>query len=186
MRPPTPEDLRILAIQLGRKPRGVLAVKPCPYGFPQVILNHPLLPQDDEGEPEPMPTIFWLTCPFLVREVSKLESDSAIKRYERMLSRDEGLLQEFRRAHEAYRTERISLLSEEEIAWVKERGWNSLLTTGIAGISDPKRVKCLHAHLAHFLAGRENPIGRRVAEELPCLFCSPERIFCQDFLSASN
>lgn len=43
MRPPTEEDLRVIAWQLGRSPRGALAVKPCPYGFSQVILNAPIL-----------------------------------------------------------------------------------------------------------------------------------------------
>jgi hypothetical protein len=27
-------------------------------------------------------------------------------------------------------------------------------------------VKCLHAHLAHFLAGGDNPVGERVQDEL--------------------
>lgn len=177
---PTESDLRILFRQLGRPPRGVLALKPCPYGFPQVILNHPLLPRE-EGDPEPMPTIFWLTCPFLVDEVSKRESAGAVRRFEEMLSRDEKLAQVYARAHEEYRRERLSLLSKEELAWIKERGYTGLLTAGIAGISNPRRVKCLHAQLAHFLAGRENPIGALLAQELPRLFCPPERVLCALF-----
>lgn len=177
LRPPTPEDLRVLTWQLGRPPRGVLAVKPCPYGFPQVILNHPLLPSE-EGDPEPMPTIFWLTCPFLVDEISKLESAGAVKRYERVLPGDEELARAYARAHEAYRQERLSLLSSAELAWIKEKGYTLLLTTGIAGITNPQRVKCLHAQLAHFLAGRENPIGAKLATELPQLWCVPDRMIC--------
>lgn len=155
-------------------------MKPCPYGFPQVILNRPLLPDplSPQGEPEPMPTIFWLTCPFLVEEVSKLESAGAVKRYEKMLSQDKKLAQSYARAHEEYRQERLSLLSEEELSFVKERGYTALLSGGIAGISNPKRVKCLHAQLAHFLAGRGNPIGALLAQELPRLFCPPERVLC--------
>ena len=175
-RVPTEEDLRILSWQLGRPPRGVLAVKPCPYGLPQVILNHPLLLSDTPGgEPEPMPTIFWLTCPFLAEEVAKLESAGAVKRYEKMLSQDEKLAQAYARAHEEYRRERLSLLSEEQRAWIKERGYTVLLTAGIAGISNSKRVKCLHAQLAHFLAGRKNPVGALVAQELIALQCPDRR-----------
>ena len=177
MRSPTPEDLRILAWQLGRPPRGVLAVRPCPYGFPQVILNHPLL-SAEKGDPEPMPTIFWLSCPFLVEEVAKLESAGAVKRYERLLAEDPEFLRAYVQAHEAYRAERLALLLPEELAWVQEKGYTALLTTGIAGIQNPRRVKCLHAQLAHFLAGRENPVGARVAQELPRLFCPPERVRC--------
>ncbi|MCX7844576.1 MAG: DUF501 domain-containing protein [Candidatus Bipolaricaulota bacterium] len=177
LRPPTPEDLRVLAWQLGRPPRGVLAVRPCPYGFPQVVLNHPLLPAEG-ADPEPMPTIFWLSCPFLVAEVSKLESAGAVRRYERRIAEDAALAQAYARAHAAYRAERLALLSPAELAWVQEKGYTGLLTTGIAGIANFRRVKCLHAHLAHFLAGRENPVGEGVAAELPRLFCPPERVLC--------
>ena len=187
VRPPTPEDLQVLAWQLGRAARGVLAVKPCPYGFPQVVLNHPLLPVcAGREELEPMPTIFWLTCPFLAEEVSKLESASAVKRYERMLAEHEELARAYQRAHEAYRLERLSLLSPAEEALAQEKGYTTLLTAGIAGITNPRRVKCLHAQLAHFLAGRENPLGEKVAAELPHLFCPPHRVLCVQAVSSAS
>jgi len=177
-----------LAWQLGRSPHGVLAVKPCRYGFPQVILNHPLLSPEGAGSTgvdlEPMPTIYWLTCPFLVEKVSALESAGAVKRYERMIAEDAELAQAYFRAHEAYKNERVSLLSPEDLLLVREKGWHSLLRVGIAGISNPRRVKCLHAQLAHFLAGRENPIGQLVAQELPALFCPDTR--CAKAFSAEQ
>lgn len=184
LRPPTDKDLRVLAWQLGRPPRGVLGVKPCIYGFPQVILNHPLLSPppllpaengDWQGKREPMPTLFWLTCPFLVAEVSKLESAGAVKRYERLLAEDEELLRAYAQAHEAYKRARLSLLSPGELAWAKAQGLDSLLSAGIAGISNPRRVKCLHAHLAHFLIAEQNPIGALAAKELKALFCPDRR-----------
>ncbi|MGQ9700316.1 MAG: DUF501 domain-containing protein [Candidatus Bipolaricaulaceae bacterium] len=188
MRPPTAQDLRLLAWQLGRPPRGVLAVKPCPYGFPQVILNHPLLPKVEgtQEEREPMPTIFWLTCPFLVAEVSKLESAGTVKRYERRLGEDEGWAQAYAQAHAAYRAERASLLSQGELTWIREKGFASFLATGVAGISQPRRVKCLHAQLAHFLGGRDNPVGEAVVAELSRLFCPPERVLCAIGLRADH
>jgi hypothetical protein len=185
MRPPTEEDLRILSWQLGRTPRGVRAVQPCPYGFPQVILNDPFLrPAFPSGERardpmEPMPTIFWLTCPFLVEEVSKLESAGGVKRYERLLENDEGLFREYLAAHQAYREMRLSLLSPEEREYAKKKGLRSILESGIAGMMNPKRVKCLHAQLAHFLATGQNPIGRLVAQELATLACPDRR--CASF-----
>ncbi len=182
VRPPTPEDLSVLAWQLGRPPRGVLAVYPCPYGFPRVILNRPLLPS--QGDFEPMPTIFWLTCPFLVEEVSKLESAGAVKRYERMILESRELAEAYAQAHQAYKNERLSLLLPEELDLVRKKGLTSLLCTGIAGVSHPRRVKCLHAQLAHFLAGRENPIGQRVSQELSALFCPDVR--CARALSAEQ
>lgn len=232
MRPPTEEDLRVIAWQLGRSPRGVLAVKPCPYGFPQVILNTPLLrlaspaslsgspvrdlkihdlssptgasgsqgpssfsgplPPPPEGERvrvrgketlEPMPTIFWLTCPFLVEEVSKLESAGGVKRYERLLETDAGLFEEYLAAHRAYREMRLSLLSPEELEYAKGKGLRSILDSGVAGLMNPKRVKCLHAQLAHFLATDQNPVGRLVAQELSALACPDQR--CALFITGA-
>lgn len=185
-KPPTEEDLRVLSWQLGRPPRGVLAVKPCPYGFPQVILSYPLLrpfycplaPENGQETGEPMPTIFWLTCPYLVAEVAKLESAGSVKRYERLLATDEALARAYLSAHEAYKNERLSLLSPWDLQFAKAKGLRSLLESGIAGITNPTRVKCLHAQLAHHLFGRENPIGAMVAGELPQLFCPAERVLC--------
>jgi len=173
---PSEEELRLLSWQLGRSVRGVLAIKPCPHGFPQVILNRPLLPVLEKGrrDLEPMPTIFWLTCPFLVEEVAKLESAGGVKRYERLLEIDKELAREYLSAHRSYREMRLSLLSPGELEYAKEKGLRSILESGIAGITNPQRVKCLHAHLAHFLASGQNPIGRLVAQELPALSC-PER-----------
>lgn len=128
-----------------------------------------------------MPTIFWLTCPFLVEEISKLESAGAVKRCERMILADEKLAEAYAQAHEAYKKERLSLLLPKELELVREKGLTSLLHTGIAGVSNPRRVKCLHAQLAHFLAGRENPVGQRVSQELPALFCPDSR--CANALS---
>jgi hypothetical protein len=128
---------------------------------------------------EPMPTIFWLTCPFLVEEVSKLESAGGVKRYERLLENDERLFREYLAAHQAYREMRLSLLSPEEREYAKKKGLCSLLESGIAGITNPKRVKCLHAQLAHFLATGQNPIGRLVAQELAALACPDRR--CASF-----
>ena len=232
MRPPTEEDLRVLARQLGRSPRGALAVKPCLYGFPQVILNAPFLrpaastslsgshvwdqkirefslpagtlgPQGPSSFPgafpsppkgkrvrvraqetlEPMPTIFWLTCPFLVEEVSKLESAGGVKGYERLLEANEELAQNYLAAHQAYREMRLSLLSREELEYAKAKGIHSILESGIAGIMNPKRVKCLHAQLAHFLATGQNPIGALVAQELPALACPDQR--CALFITGA-
>lgn len=167
----------MLSWQLGRPVRGVLAVKLCPYGFPQVILNRPLLPILGKGERdlEPMPTIFWLTCPFLVEEVSKLESAGGVKRYERLLEANEELAREYLSAHRAYREMRLSLLSSKELEYAKGKGLRSILESGIAGIMNPKRVKCLHAQLAHFLATGQKPIGRLVAQELSALHCQDKR-----------
>ncbi|MCS7240581.1 MAG: DUF501 domain-containing protein, partial [Candidatus Bipolaricaulota bacterium] len=97
------------------------------------------------------------------------------RRYERRIAEDAALAQAYARAHAAYRAERLALLSPAELAWVRKKGYTGLLITGIAGIFNFRRVKCLHAQLAHFLAGQENPIGKQIAQELPGLSCPDSR-----------
>jgi len=181
-RPPTPEDLEITSWQLGRPARGVVAIaRTCPHGFPQVTVNHPLRCEGDSFEV--FPTLFWLTCPYLVEEVARLESAGWVKRLEARLEEDPELFAHYARAHEAYRKERLSLLSHKARAFLKEKGAWGAVETGVAGLRNPRRVKCLHAQLAHFLARGNNPIGEDVATLLPGLFCQDRRCKKKEGLS---
>jgi len=141
-----------------------------------VVLTHPLHRRGAEFTV--FPTLFWLSCPFLVTAVGRLESGGAVKRFEARLATDPDLAARYAAAHEAYRRERLSLLSREEREFLSRVGAGGRLETGIAGLGSPHRVKCLHAHLAHFLARGGNPIGEAVAAELPALACPPRRVEC--------
>ena len=176
-RPPGPRDLEVVAWQLGRPARGVVAIaRDCPYGYPQVTVNHPLRREGDSFEV--FPTLFWLTCPYLVEEVARLESAGWVKRLEARLREDPELAARYARAHEAYRKERLSLLSQEDRAFLKQKRAWAAVETGVAGLRNLRRVKCLHAQLAHFLARGDNPVGELVARLLPGLYCPPQRVIC--------
>lgn len=176
-RAPTERDLRIISWQLGRIPYRVVAIAlDCRYGYPQLTVNHPLLRVGNH--PEIFPTLFWLTCPYLVAEVGKLEAAGGVKYYERLIREDAATSAAYAQAHARYRAERLSLVSEEERMSMGKRAWNAL-GTGIGGLRNEKQVKCLHAQLAHYLARGENPIGKLVAAELPRLECQPDRVICQ-------
>lgn len=177
-RPPTPEDLELVGRQLGRPARGVVAIaRDCPYGYPQVTVNHPLHREGDAFEV--FPTLFWLTCPFLSEEVSRLESAGWVRRLEARLAEDPELAARYARAHEEYKRERLALLSPEEGRFLRARGAWEAVETGVAGLRNPRRVKCLHAQLAHFLARGDNPIGALVAQLLPVLHCPPSAVRCK-------
>lgn len=51
---------------------------------------------------------------------------------------------------------------------VKRRGWEPSLglAVGVAGISKPGTIKCLHTHFAHFLASGRNVVGQWVQDAL--------------------
>ena len=70
--PVAQSDLDAVAAQLGRTPRGVLAIAyRCPDGAPGVVKTAPKLPDGT-----PFPTLYYLTDPRLTAEASRQESPS--------------------------------------------------------------------------------------------------------------
>ncbi|HZQ31240.1 MAG TPA: DUF501 domain-containing protein [Mycobacterium sp.] len=135
-------DLDAVARQLGREPRGVLAiVYRCPNGEPGVIKTAPRL-----SDGTPFPTLYYLTHPVLTAAASRLESSGLMKEMTARLSADAELAAAYRHAHESYLAERNAV---------------EPLGTTFSGGGMPDRVKCLHVLIAHSLAkGRGvNPFG---------------------------
>ncbi|MFN2614207.1 MAG: DUF501 domain-containing protein [Actinomycetota bacterium] len=149
--PATARERAIVAQQLGRDPRGDIAVAArCTYGLPAVIRTSPEL---DSGEP--FPTLFYLTCPIAVRALGGVEASGKMREYEKQLGDDDGLRADYERAHRRYVEMRdsIAALGRDESA---------------GGM--PVRVKCLHALYAHEVADA-NPIGALVRDEIEPLGC---------------
>lgn len=145
--------------QLGRELRGEARVAArCPHGVVEVIATSPLL---DDGTP--FPTLFWLTCPLLRRAVSGLESGDFRRALREKLASTPSFACALRRAELDYVAER-ERWAEEMGALERVRD----LFAGKEGIGGTMSggIKCLHAHLAHFLAGGDNPVGAAVAREL--------------------
>jgi len=141
-------DLRIVAEQLGRDPLvPFTVVARCPGGHPLVIRNAPF---DPDGKP--FPTLFWLTCPDAVRDVSSLEADGWIARLGERAGTDPLLADSIARAHAEYSRERARA----------GPGAESLGGVGGTRIG----LKCLHAHYANHLAGGDDAVGAWVAERV--------------------
>lgn len=119
----------------------------CEHGFPRVIVSPSLL---EDGTP--FPTTFWLTCPALVRAVDDVESEGGTDAWTIRLAADVGLAERAIVADEAYRTARAE----------ESGGLDACERTGVAGMRNPLRVKCLHAHVAAYLAGTGDPVGEGV------------------------
>jgi hypothetical protein len=146
------DDERIVARQLGRAPRGRWrVVDRCSYGRPRVIATAPTLPDGT-----PFPTLFYLTCPHLVRLVGDLESDGALATWRAALVAEPDLARRLDAADEAYRAARAA----------EAEGVDPVPGVGIGGQSDPAATKCLHAHVAAYLAGVDDPIGERTVASL--------------------
>lgn len=136
-----------MAALLGRAPQGAFRVA-CRsrHGAPLVIENAPLL---DDGTP--MPTRYWLVGRRAVVEVSRLESAGGVRRAEA-----EVPAEAIAAAHARYAAERDRHLPP---------GWHGPRPSG--GVAGTRRgVKCLHAHLAWYLVGGDDPVGRWAFEQL--------------------
>jgi hypothetical protein len=150
---PSAADAAVIAVQLGRPPRGLLGVAHrCPCGLPDVAETAPRLPDGS-----PFPTLYYLTCPRAISAVSGLEAAGTMRDMTERLSVDIGL----RAAYEAAHLDYLARRSVAELA----AGVVPLPdgTQSVGGM--PSRVKCLHALVAHELAvPGVNPFGREAAD----------------------
>ena len=150
-------DAAVIAAQLGRPPRGLLAVAHrCPCGLPDVAETAPRLPDGS-----PFPTLYYLTCPRAAAAVSKLEAAGLMREMTARLA-DDALRRRYEAAHRDY-------LARREAA-ARAAGMEPLPPGTQSAGGMPERVKCLHALAAHELAGAGagaggvNPFGREVLD----------------------
>ncbi len=141
------DDDAAVAERLGRVPGGGYAiVVRDAQGAPVVISNEPFL-----RDGTPMPTRYWLVDPDLRARVGGLEAAGGVRDAE--ASVDPETLAE---THRRYAAERDALIPP---------GWSGPRPSG--GVGGTRRgVKCLHAHLAWWLAGGDDPVGAWVAGRL--------------------
>ena len=140
--------------------RGPWAVaRRCHLGLPMAIENHPTL---DDGTP--FPTLFWLTCPLLVKRASRQEATGRMRELNEVLAASEVTRM---RVDDA--VDRL-VARRDSHAVVPDHG----APPG----GGPDRVKCLHAHVAQELADPPNPVGGLVLAQVgwpdcrvPCVEC---------------
>lgn len=134
-------DASAVEQQMGRAMRGRWAVaRRCHLGLPMVIENHPRL---DDGSP--FPTLYWLTCPMLVKRVSRAEADGRMTEINDRLRRDE-----------AFRGRLIDAIGDLK---ARRDSHEVIEDSGAPPGGGPDKVKCLHAHTAQELALPPNPVG---------------------------
>lgn len=165
-------DARVVAKQLGRVPQRMSRVaRRCPHGLPAVVENLPY----DERE-RPFPTLFWATCPTLVAAVSSLEDAGGVSRFQRLAEVHDELAASLAEAV-AFTRERRSVLAARY--GQRGRDCGASLHTGVGGVADPRRLKCLHAHAAHALARSPYRLGDEILAAAGGLWCRDAR--CRTF-----
>jgi uncharacterized protein len=148
----SPADLDTVTGLLGRVPNGNFTVVVRRRdGRPVVIANDPHL-----RDGEPMPTRYWLVDPQIRALVGRLESEGGVRRAESAVD-----VETLRQAHARYAQERDALVPAD---WPGPRPHG-----GVGGTRNG--VKCLHAHVAWWLAGGDDPVGRWVTEQVELPAC---------------
>ncbi len=139
--------------QLGRpaRPFRRVAVR-CAYGFPAVTEQAPFGPDG-----RPFPTTYYLTCPWLVSAIARVEAAGGVERFSAAAESDPALRESVERAD------------------AEQRRIRPELDVGIGGTRDPARLKCLHAHAAFALARPGYELGERVLEEAGERWCPDGR-----------
>ena len=146
-------DEEVVSWQLGRPVRAFRrVVTRCPYGFPVVTEQ-----SAKTFEGTPFPTSFYLTCPWLVAAVSRIEADGGVARWNTEAEEQPVLADSLSDAQE------------------RQRQLRPELDVGIAGTSNDRSLKCLHAHAAFALASPPYILGERILEEIESPWCSDRR-----------
>ena len=145
--PPSETDIADVTRLIGRTPQGDFrVVVRSSTGEPVVVMNAPLL---DDGTP--MPTLYWLVGSAEVYAVSQLEADGAVDEVESIIG-----LEAIDAIHTSYAQRRDALIPASHTGHRP--------TAGVGGTR--RGVKCLHAHLANWLAGNSDAVGEWVAQQL--------------------
>lgn len=176
--PASEADLAALAEQLGRTPRGVVAIAArCVCGAPAVVATAPHLPDGT-----PFPTNFYLSLPSLVKAASTLEAGHYMEELNRRLQEDAELAAAYAAAHELYLRQRRVIAQAGGCHEVPE-------IDNVSAGGMPTRVKCLHAILGHTLASGPgaNPIGDITLQELAERgLWQADKCYCEATISENN
>ena len=164
-------DAEVVALQLGRPPRGLRRVAHrCQCGLPDVVETAPRL-----ADGTPFPTLYYLTCPRATAAMSRLEAAGVMRQMQRRLSEDTELRAACQAAHRDYLARRAEAA---RAAGVPPLPAGTQSAGGMAG-----RVKGLHALAGHELAvPGANPLGREATAQAgpwwaagPCVDPGPGR-----------
>lgn len=155
-------DVKWLRDRFG--PRSILPVAVvvrCLDGQPSVV-KMPLI-----RDGTPFPTLYWLTDPILAPRITALEYQGGVDRAQNLLRDNDDVRAIFLEQHVRYRNARWATATDLEQRLAISKGYNKKLSeVGIGGVADYLSVKCLHLHVAHFLAAQDNVIGRWALDQV--------------------
>jgi len=139
----------------------------CKWGYPRVIVCNPLF------RGMPFPTLFWLSCPWLVLQAGRLESQGGVRELEEVLKSRRSAWISFNTHASLLRLFMISSCHRKFMNRFSPKKYDVLRRTEVGGISPSDRitVKCLHLQLAALLAMKDHPGRDWIMAKFPALSC---------------
>jgi len=164
------KEYNLIKKQIEREPDNLLEIaKYCPFSYPAVLIVKPY------ENSIVFPTTYWLSCPYFVKEVSKIEDKGLIQKLTSKLKNDREFRLTLKKAHKNYAKKRLEYL-DKNLEDLPDGIRDVLVNSGVGGIIDKEGVKCLHTHLADYLVNGLNPVGEIVFNKLDwpdsCDICS--------------
>jgi len=139
----------------------------CEWGYPRVIVCRPLFGG------APFPTLFWLSCPWLVLQAGRLESEGGVRELEEVLASRRSAWVSFNIHASLMRLFMISSCQRKFMNRFSPKIYDVLRRTEVGGIYPSERItaKCLHLQLAAFLAMKGHPGADWLKGNFPDLSC---------------
>ncbi|SRR6056297_1224287 len=160
------QERELIEWQLGREIGNLDYVgKYCPWNYPAVLVVKPFVKNNSNVSP----TIFWLSCPYLVYKVDRLENEGLLERLTFKLQNNSKFKDRMLFSHRRYAELRRDKLSDNDLKAAEKISkdlMNTLKKSGIGGIRDENGIKCLHTHLADYLMGYDNPAAELVWKKI--------------------
>lgn len=156
----TADDYSQIEQQLGRTPRGIVAIA-SRNTKTQVVQ---VLQMRSWVDDEPFPTLFWLSSKDLHRAIAHLETEGLVKQLQDEVNQSEALKAELYEDQKRYCAMRWQQMADEDKLAIEQKGLTALFNSfGIGGIKNWHNIRCLHMHYAQHLAD-QNCIGRILDE----------------------
>ena len=160
----SPQQLELITRQLGREPRGLVAIAwQSAEGVPAVLQMRSLV------NDQPFPTLYWLSSKDIYQAIAEIETAGWVKLIEQEIATDDDLKQAHWQDQERYVARRWDMMRPEDKQRIEALGFTELFNSyGIGGIRHWDKVRCLHMQYAYHLAMSEEggtAIGRRLDAE---------------------
>ncbi|KAJ1451468.1 hypothetical protein M885DRAFT_620797 [Pelagophyceae sp. CCMP2097] len=173
VRPPTADDLLAVEQHQIKHLTHTVAVPlstRCKYGYPQAVLTDPTARDQFQGA-----SLLRLTCPHLCEKIDVWEAEGAVKDMSHELfhreDADESHKQDMAKTNARHATTRNALVAGNDAAQRDGQkrfgdGYDLVLSSGLAGLTQIDDLKCVHAQVADELLSGSNVVGQRLLSEL--------------------